>query len=42
MMLEHAWVGTTEFQDIGTPIDKEANHEYSNTNHPKWADLASE
>ena len=42
MMLEHAWIGTTEFKEIGKPIDIEANHEYSNTNHSKLADLASE
>ena len=30
LMLEHAWVGTTEFQEVAESSDKKANHEYSN------------
>ena len=39
MMLEHAWTGTTEFQEIAKPIDNISNHERYNTNPSKWADM---
>ena len=41
-MLEPAWVGTTVFQEVAEPSDKNNNHESSNKNNPKWVDLASE
>ena len=42
MILDHTWIGTTEFKEIGKPIDIEANHEHSNSTPSKWADLAFE
>ena len=42
MMLEHAWIGTTEFQDIAKPIDNISNHKQCISNPSSWADMASE
>ena len=42
MMLEHAWTGITEFQEIAKPINNISNHERCITNPSKWADMASE
>ena len=42
MMFEHAWLGTTEFREIGKPIDIVSNHDYNIANPSKWPDMASE
>ena len=41
LTLEHAWIGTTEFQEVAKPSVNDKNHE-GNTKSSKWADMASD
>ena len=40
LMLEHAWLGTTEFQEVAKPSDNDKNHE-GKTKSSEWAEMAS-
>ena len=42
LMLEHAWVGATVFQEVAETSDINNNHGSIIKNTPKWADLAWE